>query len=660
MRWEAAPAYRRAEIDQEGLMATLEEPVAIDGAKLEAFVFRAVDEIGATLNAALVVMGDKLGLYRALAGAGPLTPEELATRTGTAERYVREWLNNQAAGGYVEYDPATGRYTLPPEQAMALTDETSPAYIPGFFQIAIGSVLDSPRITEAVRTGEGVGWHDHVHDVHEGCERFFRPGYNANLISSWLPALDGVVEKLESGAKVADVGCGHGASTILMAQAFPNSTFVGSDYHDGSIETARARAEEAGVADRVTFEVSPAAGYSGEGYDLVTMFDCLHDMGDPAGAARHVRSTLAGRRHVDDRRAGRGRPRRGQPQPRRARVLRLLDAALHARLAVAGGRARARRTGGRGAHPRRRHDRRAHPLPPCGGDAVQPRLRGTAVATTLERNVLAPDDEGFVEREGVRVHWERWGDGERTILFLPTWSIIHSRSWKAQVPWFSRRYRVLTFDPRGNGLSDRPADPAAYAEAEYAADALAVLDATGTDRAAIVGHSRGAHRGLLLAADHPERVTRRSSSARRCRSPKAGAALDVRGGPRERRGLGEVQRPLLAPRLPRLPRVLLRRDVYSEPHSTKQIEDFLDWSLDVGPEGLIASQLGTAHPGSRGAARGLQPRALSDARDPRRRGRDHPGLGRRGVRRGDRGAARSACRAPGHGPQAAPRSRSTS
>jgi SAM-dependent methyltransferase len=274
-------------------MATVEQPVEIDGAKLEAFVFRAVDEVGATLNAALVVMGDKLGLYRALAGAGPLTPQELADRTDTAERYVREWLNNQAAGGYVEYDPETGRYLLPPEQAMALTDENSPAYIPGFFQIAIGSVLDSPRITEVVRTGEGIGWGDHVHDVHEGCERFFRPGYNANLIGSWLPALDGVVEKLERGAKVADVGCGHGASTILMAQAFPNSTFVGSDYHDGSIETARQRAKDAGVADRVTFEVAPAAGYSGTGYDLVTMFDCLHDMGDPAGAARHVRETLA-------------------------------------------------------------------------------------------------------------------------------------------------------------------------------------------------------------------------------------------------------------------------------------------------------------------------------------------------------------------------------
>ena len=274
-------------------MATLEEPVAIDGAKLEAFVFRAVDEVGATLNAALVVMGDKLGLYRAMAGAGPLTPDEVAQRTGTAERYVREWLNNQAAGGYVEYDPASGRYTLPPEQAMALTDEDSPAYIPGFFQIALGSVLDSPRITEVVKTGEGIGWHDHVHDVHEGCERFFRPGYNANLLTSWLPALDGVVEKLERGARVADVGCGQGASTILLAKAFPNSTFFGSDYHDGSIETARRRAAEAGVADRATFEVAPAAGYSGTGYDLVTMFDCLHDMGDPAGAARHVRETLA-------------------------------------------------------------------------------------------------------------------------------------------------------------------------------------------------------------------------------------------------------------------------------------------------------------------------------------------------------------------------------
>jgi 2-polyprenyl-3-methyl-5-hydroxy-6-metoxy-1,4-benzoquinol methylase len=237
-------------------------------------------------------MGDRLGLYRALAGTGGLTPTELAERTGTAERYVREWLNAQAAGGFVSYDADSGLYSLPPEQAVALTDEHSPAYLPGFFQIAVGSVIDSPSIVEKARSGDGFGWHEHVHDVHEGCERFFRPGYNAHLIGEWLPALDGVVAKLEQGALVADVGCGHGASTILMAEAFPNSTFVGSDYHDGSIETARKRAQEAGLADRVSFEVAPAAAYGGSGYDLVTMFDCLHDMGDPVGAARHVHSTL--------------------------------------------------------------------------------------------------------------------------------------------------------------------------------------------------------------------------------------------------------------------------------------------------------------------------------------------------------------------------------
>ena len=274
-------------------MSTVHEPpVEVDGDKLMQFVFRAVDEVGATLNAALVVMGDKLGLYRALAADGPLSPGELAARTGTAERYVREWCNAQAAGGYVQYDPVTGRYRLEPEQAVAFTDSDSPAYLPGFFQIALGSVLDSPKIVEKARTGNGFGWHEHVHDVHEGCERFFRPGYNAHLVAEWLPALDGVVDKLQRGALVADVGCGHGSSTILMAQAFPHSTFIGSDYHEGSIETARRRAEEAGVADRVRFEVAPAAAYSGE-YDLVTMFDCLHDMGDPVGAARHVRSTLA-------------------------------------------------------------------------------------------------------------------------------------------------------------------------------------------------------------------------------------------------------------------------------------------------------------------------------------------------------------------------------
>jgi SAM-dependent methyltransferase len=274
-------------------MTIINEPAAVDEEKLMAFVLSAVEEVGATVNTALVVMGDRLGLYRALAGAGPTSPEELAERCGVSERYVREWLNAQAAGGYVEYDVSSGRYTLPREQAVALTDEDSPAYLPGFFQIALGTVHDAPDVIEAARSGEGLGWHEHTHDVLEGCERFFRPGYSANLVTSWLPALEGVVEKLEQGTTVADVGCGHGASTILMAQAYPRSTFVGSDYHAGSIETANARAKAAGVADRVRFETAAADGFSGEGYELVTMFDCLHDMGDPVGAARHVRETIA-------------------------------------------------------------------------------------------------------------------------------------------------------------------------------------------------------------------------------------------------------------------------------------------------------------------------------------------------------------------------------
>jgi SAM-dependent methyltransferase len=275
-----------------GIVSTTEQHTEIDMGKLQDFVLRAVGEVGATLNAALVVMGDKLGLYQALAQAGPLTPDELAERTGTAERYIREWLNAQAAGDFVNYDPETGRYFLPPEQAMALTDPGSPAYIPGIFQVALGSVLDSPRITEAARTGAGFGWHEHGIDVHEGTDRFFRPGYNANLVSAWLPALEDVVGKLERGGLVADVGCGHGSSTILMAQAFPESNFVGTDYHDASVATARQRARDAGVEDRVRFETAAASAYQGAGYDLVTMFDCLHDMGDPLGAARHVRGSL--------------------------------------------------------------------------------------------------------------------------------------------------------------------------------------------------------------------------------------------------------------------------------------------------------------------------------------------------------------------------------
>jgi len=266
---------------------------AVDLARLEAFVGRAIGEVGAALNCALVVMGDKLGYYRALAERGPLTPAELAEASGTDEHYTREWLNAQAAGDFVEYDPETRRYRLPAEHAIALTDADSPAYLPGFFQIAHGTIKDAAAVLQAARTGDGVGWHQHDPDVHVGCERFFRPGYAANLVESWLPALDGVVGKLERGARVADVGCGHGASTILMAQAFPRSEFFGFDYHAESIAVARERAAAAGVGDRIRFETAPATAFAGDGYDLVTMFDCLHDMGDPVGAARHVRESLA-------------------------------------------------------------------------------------------------------------------------------------------------------------------------------------------------------------------------------------------------------------------------------------------------------------------------------------------------------------------------------
>ena len=265
---------------------------ALDEAKLNEFMGRFVGDLGAALSSALVVIGDKLGLYKAMADGEPVTPEELARRTGTDARYIREWLSNQAAGGYVTYED--GLFRLSPEQSLALAQEGSPAFVPGAFQLATALIKDEPTITEAFRSGHGVGWHEHNHDLFAGTERFFRPGYSANLVSAWIPALDGVHEKLERGALVADVGCGHGASTLIMAQAYPHSEFVGFDYHEGSIETARGAAAAAGVGDRVSFEVAPAKEYPGDGYDLVAFFDCLHDMGDPVGAARHVLSTLAG------------------------------------------------------------------------------------------------------------------------------------------------------------------------------------------------------------------------------------------------------------------------------------------------------------------------------------------------------------------------------
>lgn len=265
------------------------EQATLDHKKVEEFLGKAISDVAATFHAGLVLIGDKLGLYRAMADAGALTPAELAMRTGARERYVREWLSAQAAGGYVTYDPASGRFTLPPEHAFLLLD----ADLPGAFQLSVGSIRDEPKITDAFRTGAGVGWHEHDAGVYEGCERFFRPGYAMNLVSQWIPALDGVKARLEAGGRVADVGCGHGASTIIMAQAFPRAIIKGFDYHPASIEAARRAAGKAGMGDRVSFEVTAAKAYPGTGYDLVTFFDCLHDMGDPVGAARHVRESLA-------------------------------------------------------------------------------------------------------------------------------------------------------------------------------------------------------------------------------------------------------------------------------------------------------------------------------------------------------------------------------
>jgi 2-polyprenyl-3-methyl-5-hydroxy-6-metoxy-1,4-benzoquinol methylase len=265
----------------------------IDQDKLNALLGQAVQDMGASLHAALIVIGDKLGLYRAMADGQAVTPAELAARTGTAERYVREWLNANAAGNYVQFHPESGTYSLSAEQAFALALDNTPIHLPGFYHMLASLMKDEEKLTEVFRTGKGFGWHEHEKGLFEGCERFFRPGYLANLTTSWIPALNGVEAILRSGAKVADVGCGHGASTILMAQAYPKSRFFGFDYHAASIEEARRKAEAAGVADRITFEVAPAKSFPGKDYDFVAFFDCLHDMGDPAGAAAHVRASLA-------------------------------------------------------------------------------------------------------------------------------------------------------------------------------------------------------------------------------------------------------------------------------------------------------------------------------------------------------------------------------
>jgi len=264
-----------------------------DPEKLNAFLGKLVGDLGACTGAALILLGDRLGIYKAMADGKAVTPEELAATTKLNARYLREWLSAQAAAGYVDYNSKSKKFKLNPEQAAAFADEGGPAFFAGAFDLAQSMWLDVPKVAEAFRTGKGVGWHEHSQCLFRGTERFFRPGYNAHLVSSWIPALKGVEEKLKKGATVADVGCGHGASTILMALAYPKSKFYGYDYHGPSIARAKELAKDAGVAKRVTFSQASAKDYPALDYDLVAFFDCLHDMGDPVGAGRHVNETLA-------------------------------------------------------------------------------------------------------------------------------------------------------------------------------------------------------------------------------------------------------------------------------------------------------------------------------------------------------------------------------
>ena len=265
----------------------------VDEQRLEAFLGQAVTDMGAAMNGVLVMIGGELGLWEAMAGAGALSTAEIAERSGVAERYVREWASAQAASGYIEYDAEADSFELPPEQAMAFADPDSPVYMLGGFSVISSAYKDREKLTERFRSGSGFGWHEHHADLFVGTEQFFRPGYRAHLVAEWLPALDGVEERLRAGGKLADIGCGHGISTILLAQAFPEATAYGFDYHDASIERAKQIAEAEGVAQNTEFAVASAKDYPGGDYDLVCFFDCLHDMGDPVGALRHVRETIA-------------------------------------------------------------------------------------------------------------------------------------------------------------------------------------------------------------------------------------------------------------------------------------------------------------------------------------------------------------------------------
>ncbi len=346
----------------------------MDEQALMGFVHKAVAEVGSLLAGSMVVIGDKLGLYRAMAGAGPVSGEQLARATGTSERYVHEWLGAQAAAGYLRY-AGNERYELPGEHAIPLTDETSPACVIGAFETAIGAAKATDHIADAFLTGEGFGWGDHDAHVHSGCERFFRPGYVNFLASTWIPALDGVEDRLDRGIEVADVGCGHGASTVHMAKTYPNSTFTGFDLHANSIETARKRAADAGVLERVKFECASAKNITGS-YDLITFFDCLHDLGDTRRSSRLCRQASQGRRDGPSGRAEGWRHGGRQPQPGRCRLLRLVDAAMHPQCYGPRRRDGPGRAGRRGQATRCRQPGRVVQVPSGGRDAFQRHLRG--------------------------------------------------------------------------------------------------------------------------------------------------------------------------------------------------------------------------------------------------------------------------------------------
>jgi Methyltransferase domain len=342
----------------------------VDESKLNVFIGKMLGDLGGAFSVPMVRMGDKLGLYKALKEQGPMTPEELVAKTKVAERYAREWLSHQASSGYLEFDSATGKFALPPEQAMVFADIDSPVYLQGAFDLAVAMVENQTKVEAAFRSGKGVGWGDQTPCLFCTVGRFFRPSYHNNLVGSWLPALDGVAAKLERGATVADVGCGHGFSTIIMAKAFPKSTFVGYDFHPESVEQARVHAKQHGATANTKFEVATASDFPGKDLDLVTFFDCLHDMGDPVGAARHARGFEL-RRKLDDCRACGERPAGGQSQSSEPDVLRRLDHDLRADLAGSVSRGGVRRAGGLRQTLVRHNERRIWEGAQSDGDAVQ-------------------------------------------------------------------------------------------------------------------------------------------------------------------------------------------------------------------------------------------------------------------------------------------------